>query len=97
METNIDPPSDDAGEPVIDDRNISVRVKQESVKTFDASKRMDFSACLLTKDDNDILNEWIAYPYHVLGLQYIIVAVDAKSETSPSALLEIWRNFGMTI
>ena len=68
-----------------------------SVMAFDASKRSNFSACLLTKDDNDILNEWIAYHYHVLGLRYLVVAVDAKSETSPTSLLDKWRKFGMTI
>jgi hypothetical protein len=64
---DLDSP-DDTGEPVIDDTNVSVRVKPESVESFEASKRMDFFACLLTKDDNDILNEWIAYHYALLLL-----------------------------
>lgn len=74
------------------------RIKPESVLNFDSSRREEFSACLLTKDDNDIMNEWIAYHYHTLGLRYLIVAVDAKSETSPSTLLDKWRKqFNMTI
>ena len=52
---------------------------------------------MLIKDDNDILNEWIAYHYHTLGLRYMIVAVDATSSTSPSVILNKWRSFGMTI
>jgi hypothetical protein len=58
-----------------------------------------FSACLLLKDDNDILNEWIAYHYHVLNLRRIVVAMDPGSETSPSDLFQTWRSepFGMVI
>jgi hypothetical protein len=86
-------------DPVVEDANNTVlREKSDLAKNFDSTKRSEFSACLLVKDDNDILNEWIAYHYHVLGLRYMIVAVDAKSETSPSVLLDKWRTtFGMTI
>jgi hypothetical protein len=75
----------------------AVKNMTDMLKSFDSSQRMEFSACLLVKDDNDILNEWIAYHYHVLGLRYIIVAIDAKSRTSPSALLDQWRQFGLEI
>jgi hypothetical protein len=51
----------------------------------------EFSACLLIKDDNAILNEWIAYHYHVLNLRHVIVAVDPSSETSPAAIWQTWR------
>jgi hypothetical protein len=57
-----------------------------------------FSACLLIKDDNDILNEWIAYHYHTLNLRHLVVATDPSSETSPSEILKKWRDvFGMEI
>jgi hypothetical protein len=46
----------------------------------------------LIKDDNAILNEWIAYHYHVLNLRHIIVAVDPSSATSPSTIWKTWRN-----
>jgi hypothetical protein len=91
-------PNNNNPQKMLDNTNPAVKIKPESLETFDASKHMEFSACLLVKDDNAILNEWIAYHYHVLGLRYIIVAVDAKSQTSPSPLLEKWRNdFGMII
>lgn len=63
------------------------------------AKGYSFAACLLIKDDNDILNEWIAYHYHVLNLRHIIIATDPSSLTSPSKLLEKWRHppFSMTI
>jgi hypothetical protein len=50
-----------------------------------------FGACLLIMDDNHRLPEWIAYHYHVLPLQYLVVAVDPHSETSPSPILKSWR------
>ena len=50
-----------------------------------------FSACLLIRDDNDILNEWIAYHYHTIKLRTLIVAVDPSSATSPSSILQKWN------
>lgn len=47
-----------------------------------------FSACLLVKDDNDILSEWTAYHYHVLRMRRLIVAVDPLSKESPDEILE---------
>lgn len=49
------------------------------------------SACLLIKDDNEILSEWIAYHYHTINLRHLIVAVDPLSSESPTAILENWR------
>lgn len=42
-------------------------------------------------DDNHRLTEWLAYHYHVLPLDYLVVGVDPHSETSPSSILESWR------
>lgn len=57
-----------------------------------------FSACMLIKDDNDLLNEWLAYHYHVLNLRYLVVAVDPNSATSPTPIFEKWRSLtGMKI
>jgi hypothetical protein len=50
-----------------------------------------FSACLQIKDDNEILNEWIAYHYFVLRLRHLIVAIDPLSSESPSEILQKWR------
>lgn len=56
-----------------------------------------FSACMLVKDDNHKLTEWLAYHYHVLPLRYLVLGVDPRSATSPSKLLSRWRDIGMTI
>jgi hypothetical protein len=56
-----------------------------------------FSFCLLIKDDNDLLDEWLAYHYHTLNLRHVIVAVDPSSQTSPKEIFERWRShFGLT-
>ena len=49
------------------------------------------SACLLIKDDNDILPEWLAYHYHTMNLRNLIVAVDPSSSELPSEILQKWR------
>lgn len=56
------------------------------------SPEASFSACLLIKDDNDILNEWIAYHYFVLKLRHLIVAIDPLSSQSPTHILRKWSN-----
>ena len=48
------------------------------------------SGCLLIKDDNEILNEWIAYHYHLWNLRHLVVAVDPSSKTSPQSHLDRW-------
>jgi|AntRauTorckE5430_2_1112549.scaffolds.fasta_scaffold00313_9 zinc transporter ZupT len=60
-----------------------------------------FSGCLLVKDDNDRLSEWIAYHWLTLPLKYLIVAVDPTGNTSPKQLLSLFNdtqyNLGMEI
>ena len=48
--------------------------------------------CLLIKDDNGLLPEWIAYHYHALGLRHLVVAIDPTSKTSPSPILRRFAN-----
>ncbi len=58
-----------------------------------------FSACLLIKNDNEKLAEWLAYHWLTLPLKYLIVAVDPTGTTSPQHVLELWNttNMGMEI
>jgi hypothetical protein len=56
-----------------------------------------FAACMLVMDDNHRLTEWMAYHYHVLPLRYMIVAVDPRSKTSPTHILNQWRARGIHI
>lgn len=52
-----------------------------------------FAACLVVRDDNLILPEWLAYHYEVSPLRRLIVAVDPYSVTSPHYIFETYRNF----
>lgn len=50
-----------------------------------------FAGCLLLKDDNDRLSEWIAYHWLVLPLKYLVVAIDPTGTTSPEKILNLWK------
>mmetsp|Transcript_618 Transcript_618/g.1591 ORF Transcript_618/g.1591 Transcript_618/m.1591 type:complete len:551 (-) Transcript_618:70-1722(-) len=56
-----------------------------------------FSSCLLVMDDNHRLAEFLAYHYHVLPLRYLIIAVDPRSKTSPTKVLNRYRRIGMFV
>ena len=56
-----------------------------------ASNQMEASACLIIKDDNPMLIEWLAYHYQVLPLRHLIVASDPSSLTKPTDILDRWR------
>jgi hypothetical protein len=54
------------------------------------------AACLLVMDDNHLLIEWLAYHYHTLPLRYLVVAVDPRSQTRPTAILDRYTSNGLT-
>jgi hypothetical protein len=72
-------------------KNIPISTSSSNASPF------NFSACLLIKDDNQILPEWIAYHFTVLPLRHLIVAVDPFSLTSPTPILDKFREIGMDI
>ena len=63
-----------------------------ALKLSPQRRNISLSACLLIKDDNDLLNEWLAYHTHAVNLKYLVVAVDPSSSTSPTPILNRWRN-----
>jgi Glycosyl transferase family 2 len=65
-----------------------IELRRESVLPNNATT---FSACLLIRDDNDLLPEWLAYHYHALNLRHLIVATDPLSSESPSDIFATWR------
>lgn len=65
--------------------------------TVIADGNTTFSACLLCMDDNHRLAEFLAYHYHVLPLRYLVVAVDPRSKTMPTRVLNRYRKLGMFI
>jgi len=54
-----------------------------------------FGACVLARDDNDKLREWIAYHYTVLPLRHVLVAVDDGSTDDPKDVLKRWQYAGI--
>eukprot|EP00538_Stauroneis_constricta_P002339 CAMPEP_0119555974 /NCGR_PEP_ID=MMETSP1352-20130426/8048_1 /TAXON_ID=265584 /ORGANISM="Stauroneis constricta, Strain CCMP1120" /LENGTH=486 /DNA_ID=CAMNT_0007602851 /DNA_START=82 /DNA_END=1542 /DNA_ORIENTATION=+ len=58
--------------------------------SFDVEQ--NFGACLIVMDDNHYLIEWIAYHYHVANLRHLIITSDPNSRTSPSSVLDRWRD-----
>jgi hypothetical protein len=54
-----------------------------------------FSACLLVMDDNHYLIEWLAYHYQSLPLTRLIIASDPRSRTSPTKILDRYRQRGL--
>ncbi|CAB9505165.1 expressed unknown protein [Seminavis robusta] len=50
-------------------------------------KNDTFAACLLIKDDNHWLIEWLAYHYQVMPLRKLVLVIDPDSKTSPKRIL----------
>lgn len=51
-----------------------------------------FAGCIVVKDDNDRLSEWIAYHWLILPLKYLVVAVDPTGKTSPRKILQLFND-----
>eukprot|EP00977_Amphora_coffeiformis_P029201 scaffold39326_cov191-Amphora_coffeaeformis.AAC.1 len=73
-------------------RMIMVDGTSATNATLEQEAKNAFSACLLVKDDNHWLIEWLAYHYHVLPLRHLILVKDPTSVTSPSNILDRWSN-----
>jgi hypothetical protein len=56
--------------------------------TVNADSPITFSACLVVKDDNLILPEWLAYHYEFMPLRRLIILVDSNSVTSPQHIID---------
>jgi len=71
--------------------NLSMTFFMRDKKNLPPPGAVGFSACLLVKDDNHRLPEWIAYHFLALPLRRLIVAVDPTSRTSPAEILGRWN------
>lgn len=75
--------------------NLTTMVDVEAIDAVDQrplTPRLSMSACLLIKDDNDILDEWIAYHYFAVDMRYLLVAMDPHCSTDPRSILNKWQN-----
>lgn len=73
-------------------RDDQAAILENMINRDVSNPQKHFSACLLIRDDNQLLNEWIAYHYHTLKLRYLVVAVDPDSQASPRTILQRWQN-----
>jgi hypothetical protein len=64
-----------------------------SIQDNSSSSEESFSACLLIRDDNHWLIEWLAFHYHVLPLRDLIVVIDPHSKTSPRRIFQRWEGY----
>ncbi len=64
-------------------RAFETRTSKTIVSGDGQSEEEGMAACLLIKDDNHLLIEWIAYHYLTLPLRYLVIAVDPDSFSSP--------------
>ena len=67
---------------------IKVEMKKTAKKAV-----INFSMCALVKDENNHLDEWIAYHYTTINLQHLVICDDVDSISSPHEVLEKWGNY----
>lgn len=73
------------------DNNLRGRVSGSVTRPAIETKEESFSACLMFMDDNAHLIEWLAYHYHSLPLRRLVVAIDPRSKTKPTEILQRWQ------
>eukprot|EP00546_Thalassionema_frauenfeldii_P017456 CAMPEP_0178905938 /NCGR_PEP_ID=MMETSP0786-20121207/6553_1 /TAXON_ID=186022 /ORGANISM="Thalassionema frauenfeldii, Strain CCMP 1798" /LENGTH=332 /DNA_ID=CAMNT_0020577601 /DNA_START=262 /DNA_END=1260 /DNA_ORIENTATION=+ len=49
------------------------------------------AACLMVRDDNALMYEWLAYHYTTLPLRHVLVAADLNSTENPNEVLRVWN------
>lgn len=77
----------------IDDSSIfSTKTRLDGLGRKNQKNKDGIAMCLLIKDENEKLPEWLAYHYLKLPLQYLVVGVDSESTTSPKNILDKFRN-----
>lgn len=70
-----------------------IAVGQSPITSVQAKqKQRGFLMCLIVRDNNPILTEWLAYHYHVLPLRQLIVTEDPKACKSAKAHLDDWQD-----
>jgi Glycosyl transferase family 2 len=57
--------------------------------------RHGFGACIMVKDDNDLLYEWLAYHYTTLPLTMVVVGSDINNTQDPAIVLQKWTRVGI--
>jgi len=72
-----------------------VASSDDPAPTHDAP--FEWAACLLIRDDNKILPEWLAYHYETLPLRRLVIALDPSSDTDGTPIYDAYRSIGLNI
>lgn len=54
-----------------------------------------FGACMMMKEDNVLLYEWIAYHYIMMPLRYLVIGSDIGNRQDPRDVLRRWDGTGL--
>lgn len=84
-----------SNKPILDIPSATCSHQTKRYPAFNASTNKSFGACLIIMDDNHFLTEWLAYHFLQLPLRRLIVAIDPRSSTSPTDILDRYRNRGL--
>lgn len=55
------------------------------------AKNESFGSCLMIKEDNDLLYEWLSYHYTTLPLRYVFIGSDEGNQQNPEEVLKRWK------
>jgi hypothetical protein len=77
--------------PVSRKANTPRRKRQRPTAKQVAVDDASIGMCVLMKDDNHWLIEWLAFHYHVLPLRDLVVVRDPQSRTSPQEIFDRWK------
>ena len=70
----------------------SLQIEKRQSGSLSRSQEVEVGACILIMDGNHYLIEWLAYHYHAANLRHLIIHSDKNSATSPSQVLDRWRD-----
>jgi heme exporter protein D len=75
--------------------DISNRLETAQRQDKQNQSKPAFGACIMVKEDNDLLYEWLAYHYTVLPLGYLVVGSDIGNSQDPAIVLKRWTKAGI--
>ncbi len=71
---------------------ITTASSSERFAQINAKRKHQYMrACMIVKDDNHMLAQWLAYHYTTLPLRHVIIAADENSTQDPMDVLSLWN------
>ena len=69
--------------------------QQQQQQSFPLLPSDSFGACMMMKEDNELLYEWIAYHFEMMPLRYLVIGSDEGSMQDPRDVLGLWNGTGL--